>query len=210
MSIFRFRPLWRGLCLALCATLWMAAPALTHAGQKGATASQKSSAKAKKPSSAKPKSSAAKRGSGAARSASAGGRTCYETVKRKGKSVRVKTPCPSASSPVLTRSPIHERALQESGTPLDGSPVKARSAPIRAYAVDGGTFFHNGRKYKVDGLGDAAGAGLTHDHAAHRLQQILDSGHVSLEPIGADDTGAMRALVKVDGRNVAELLRAKP
>jgi hypothetical protein len=117
--------------------------------------------------------------------------------------------CVPAES-VLSKSPINAKALEESGKPLDGSPVKARSAPIRAYAVDGATFFLGGRKYQVEGLGADTEAELAYEHAAQRLQGILDSGLVTTEALGLDENGVMRAVVRVDGRNVADLLRARP
>lgn len=143
------------------------------------------------------------------RKATGKGKVCHETVKRKGKSVKVKVPCEPAET-VVSQSPINARSLERSGTPLEGSPVKARSAPIRAYAVDGATFFHNGRKIVVEGLGPEASAGLTHEHSAQRLQRLLDGGVLTIDPVSADDSGALRARVRVDGRDVADLMRAQP
>ncbi len=137
-------------------------------------------------------------------------KVCYETVKRKGKSVKEKKPCGEPAETLVTKSPINARSLESSGTSLEGSPLKARSAPIRAYAVDGSTFFHNGRKIVVEGLGPEASAGLTHEHAAQRLQRLLDGGTVSIDPVAADENGALRARVRVDGRDVADLMRAQP
>ena len=131
-------------------------------------------------------------------------------MKHKGKSVKVKKPCGESADAVVTKSPINARSLESSGTPLEGSPLKARTVLIRAYAVDGATFFHNGRKIVIDGLGPEASAGLTHEHSAQRLQRLLDGGTVSIDPVAADESGALRARVRVDGRDVAELMRMQP
>ncbi len=149
-------------------------------------------------------------GSHASSSKSAKPRACYDTVVRKGKKQRVRVACGEPAEPVLSKSPINAKSLEQSGQPLDNSPVKARSAPIRAYAVDGTTFFHNGRKFRIEGLDLESGAELTHEHAAQRLQKILDSGAVTTEAIGPDDSGAMRAIVRVGGRDVAELMKQRP
>ncbi|WP_417068009.1 hypothetical protein [Niveibacterium terrae] len=135
------------------------------------------------------------------------GKTCSATVIRHGRRIRVRKPCASApSEPLLTNSPIKEGALDQGAKPAAPSaPVKARTAPIRAYAVDGSTFFHNGRKYRVEGLTPEAG-----EHATQRLQQILDSGPVTVEATSADENGATRAQVRVGGRNVVDLLKQKP
>ncbi|MCL2658594.1 MAG: hypothetical protein FWD62_14510 [Betaproteobacteria bacterium] len=130
---------------------------------------------------------------------------CHPHKGRKGK-----RSCAPPAERALSNSPINAKALEESGKPLDGAPVKARSVPIRAYAVDGATFFLGGRKYRIEGLGADTDAELMHDHAAQRLQGILDSGLVTTEALGLDENGVMRAVVRVNGRDVADLLRARP
>ncbi|WP_341678613.1 hypothetical protein [Niveibacterium sp. SC-1] len=173
---------------------------------KQGTSGSKSGAKTK---TGNPKATA---GSKAATKSSGGGsgsaKACYKTTVQKGRKQRVKVPCGPAPEPVLNQSPINEKALQQSGEPLPNSPVKARSAPIRAYAVDGATFYQNGRKFRIEGLGDQAG--MSNEREANKLQQILDSGLVTTEPIGNDESGAMRAVVKVDGRDISELMRMRP
>lgn len=143
-----------------------------------------------------------------------GSKYCYAKVRRHGRLVRVRKPC-GESEQVLTNSPLQERALDEStktaGDKAPGDAVvsgKGRTSVIRAYAVDGTTFFHNGRKIHIEGLSQDDNAGLTHELATQKLQRLLDSGAVSVDPIAADETGAMRAFVKIDGRNVADLMKA--
>jgi hypothetical protein len=95
--------------------------------------------------------------------------------------------------------------------PVDGAKgadLKARTIPDRAYAVDGYTFFHQGRKYRILGIDEGlvpAGSDL----AKQRLQLALDSGQVAVEPESVDDSGTVRALVRVGGKNLAEVLNAK-
>jgi len=138
-------------------------------------------------------------------------RTCQGTVVKHGRRIKERRPCPEPAEPLLTNSPIKAGALEQGSKPVaDSAPIKARSAPIRAYAVDGCTFFHNGRKYHIEGLNPDAANGLTHEHATQRLQQILDSGAVALDPISADENGAIRAVVRIGGRNVADLMKQKP
>lgn len=209
---FRIASSLLGLVILCAAGMPNAASATTsksHAKKPTTSASAKSSSKKSTAS----KSTAGKTAASKSKSSKATGakaKVCYETVKRKGKSVKVKKPCGEPAETLVTKSPINARSLESSGTPLEGSPLKARSAPIRAYAVDGSTFFHNGRKIVVEGLGPEASAGLTHEHSAQRLQRLLDGGTVSIDPVAADENGALRARVRVDGRDVADLMRAQP
>ncbi len=207
------RLLISSLLVAVCVGIAPLAQATTkHKSHAAAqTGAKKSSAKAKssgKPASKKSGATKSTAKHGAPKAAQA--KSCYETVVKKGKKHKVKVACPPASEPMLSKSPINAKALEQSGQPQDNAPVKARSAPIRAYAVDGVTFFHNGRKFRIEGLDAGSGAELTHEHAAQRLQQILDSGAVTTESLGPDDSGAMRAVVRVDGRNVADLMKQRP
>lgn len=77
----------------------------------------------------------------------------------------------------------------------------------RHYAVDGVSFYANGRHVKVEGLDevvDHAGSGV----AKQRLQQALDSGEVSIEPVGVDGAGTTLARVRINGREVREMVTA--
>ncbi|MCX9158451.1 hypothetical protein OPU71_20205 [Niveibacterium sp. 24ML] len=184
-----------------------AKPAAKQGSKSGASKSSTAKASAPNASGKKAKAGTA---SAKAKPAAAKPKTCYQTVKRNGKNVKVKKPCGGGEESVVSRSPINAQSLENSGTPLDGAPVKARSAPIRAYAVDGSTFFHNGRKIVIDGLGPETGAGLTHDHASQRLQRLLDGGALSIDPVAADENGAVRARVRVDGRDLSDLMKSQP
>ncbi len=102
--------------------------------------------------------------------------------------------------PVL-QSPIAPNALQAAPAPVPAT--RMRTAPERAYAVDGETFFYQGKKYRVDGMpGSNAG-----EMGMQRLQKALDGGTVNVEELGAGSDGVTRARVRIDGRDLAAGLR---
>ncbi|QID17787.1 hypothetical protein G3580_09115 [Nitrogeniibacter mangrovi] len=84
------------------------------------------------------------------------------------------------------------------------APKAARAAPpppVRPYAIDGESFFYGGRKIVVEGLEmPRPGSEL----AKQRLQRILDSGELSIAPVGEPVHGAVRAHVSVDGQLISE------
>ncbi len=75
----------------------------------------------------------------------------------------------------------------------------------RHYAVDGSTFYADGVRVRaaagLEGIEMAGASGM----AKQRLQQLLDSGRVSIEPLGMDGGDVTLARVRVDGRDVSEL-----
>lgn len=78
-----------------------------------------------------------------------------------------------------------------------------KNVPVRAYARDGASFYQNGQLIRIQGLTDPGAGG---EHAKQRLQQLLDGGQVSVEPVDGTASGGMLAVVKVNGRDVAETL----
>ena len=76
----------------------------------------------------------------------------------------------------------------------------------RAYAMDGASFYQSGRKFRVQGL-DARDPGMTSEHATQRLQRALDGGNLTIEPVETDAAGHTVAVVRVNGRNVADVVR---
>jgi endonuclease YncB( thermonuclease family) len=72
----------------------------------------------------------------------------------------------------------------------------------RMYALDGDTFYHNGKKIRVRGLEAVHDS----DVAMQRLQRALDSGEVAVEPIVTRETGEVEATVRVHGRDLTEIL----
>ncbi|MDB5802030.1 MAG: hypothetical protein JWL63_2969 [Rhodocyclales bacterium] len=139
------------------------------------------------------------------------------TVDKTCKTVRVKTAkgyrnqrkCASTSAAAgALHSPIGAGELNAAAGSARQPELKARTIPDRAYAVDGYTFFHQGRKYRVVGINEEvvpAGSDL----AKQRLQLALDSGAISVEPEAVDDSGTMRALVRVGGKNLADVLNTR-
>ncbi len=90
---------------------------------------------------------------------------------------------------------------------MDGpyeSPGRAHES-IRAYAIDGASFYFDGLRVQVDDL--PAGSGRRDDLARQRLQVLLDSGEISFDGRTDPASGVLRARVWVDGRELAELMR---
>lgn len=72
--------------------------------------------------------------------------------------------------------------------------------------MDGATFYQGGRKIRIQGL-DVREPGMTSEHATQRLQRALDAGSVTIEPVEMDGSGHTVAIVRVNGRNVADTVR---
>lgn len=131
---------------------------------------------------------------------------------RAAEAVRPAAP-PAAPVPV----PV-ERAVAPAMPAVMPAPVAPAAVPAqpqarsgrgvaRAYAMDGATFYQSGRKIRVQGL-DARDPGMSSEHATQRLQRALDAGSVTVEPVEVDGSGHTVAVVRVNGRNVAEAVRA--
>jgi hypothetical protein len=101
-------------------------------------------------------------------------------------------PTPPAREPVLL--PV---AIEEEAAP----PRTSKAVPLRAYARDGASFYQNGQLIRVQGLADAGG-----EHAKQRLQQLLDGGQISVLPVDGATGGEMLAVVRVNGRDLAEAM----
>jgi hypothetical protein len=112
-------------------------------------------------------------------------------VKIRPAQVRV-VPTPPAREPVLL--PV---AIEEEAAP----PRTSKAVPLRAYARDGASFYQNGQLIRVQGLADAGG-----EHAKQRLQQLLDGGQISVLPVDGATGGEMLAVVRVNGRDLAEAM----
>lgn len=81
--------------------------------------------------------------------------------------------------------------------------IKARTVPDHAYAVDGETFFYQGKKYRLAGMSGTGGS----DMDKQRLQKALDAGTLNVESVGTDDSGMSMANVTVNGQNLVDQLR---
>lgn len=128
-------------------------------------------------------------------------RTRKPAARKAGKPAR-KSVRPAPASPVLN-SPIKSNALTGDATAGRGDEIKARSAPDRAYAVDGESFFYQGRRYRIAGMEGADGS----DMAKQRLQQSLESGSLMIDPHSTDENGVSTATVRINGRDIASQLR---
>lgn len=130
--------------------------------------------------------------------------TCHKVRVKTSKGWVNRRVCKGGSSeaaPGATlRSPIRGNALDAPPAPDRPGEVKARTVPSRAYAVDGQTFFYQGRKYRVAGLKGNDNS----DMAKQRLQRALESGDISLDPAQAEEGGVTAARVRINGRNIAD------
>lgn len=101
---------------------------------------------------------------------------------------------PPAREPVLLPVAIEEEA--HAARP-------AKLVPLRAYALDGCSFYQNGQLIRIQGLPETVGTG---EHAKQRLQQALDSGQVTVLPVSGAENSQMFAVVRVNGRDLAEAM----
>lgn len=124
-------------------------------------------------------------------------------------------PAPLPAAPAYSAPPAAALPAVTAPAAAVAAPAAVQSQPggrtpkgtPRAYAMDGATFYQGGRKIRVQGL-DIREPGMTSEHATQRLQRALDSGSVSVEPVEVDGSGHTVAVVRVNGRNVAETVRA--
>lgn len=80
---------------------------------------------------------------------------------------------------------------------------------VPAYAIDGATFEAGGTRYRLRGF-DAPGLAEPNGaRARERLQQLLDTGPVTVYPVALDAHGRIVADVMVGGVNLAQGLRAE-
>ncbi|TVO53340.1 hypothetical protein [Denitromonas halophila] len=85
----------------------------------------------------------------------------------------------------------------------EGDGSVAPVPPVRAYAIDGRSFFYGGQQYILDTpvVTDDRG-----ELARQRLQEMLDGGELSVQPLGEKIEDSERAQVRING----ELLTAPP
>jgi hypothetical protein len=222
----RFKSLFLHVAMAMCGAALLAshpADASTSKNKsatpaKKAAESKSKSAKASVPKSAPAKSSAkpaakttaktAKSPAQANGTASAKSSQCKTVRVKTAKGMRNQRVCnTSAPEPALQNSPIKENALTAgpAAATAGTTELKARTVPDRAYAVDGETFFHQGRKYRLQGI-PAGALAVGGEHAKQKLQMMLDSGNLSVEPMGVDASGVATAVVRINGRDVVDTL----
>lgn len=86
--------------------------------------------------------------------------------------------------------------------------VKVRKSPDRAYAVDGSTFFFKGKKYHIKGANPDSNDTQS-DLAKQRLQNALDKGSISTEQLVDNADGSVEAIVRINGRNLADMIKSE-
>lgn len=108
--------------------------------------------------------------------------------------------CSVIASAAMAQKPVDPSRLK----PVRLAPKQERAAPpppVKAYAIDGKHFYYGGREFIVEGL-EAPRPGS--ELAKQRLQRILDSGELSMAPVGEASDGATRVHVSVDGNPVSD------
>jgi hypothetical protein len=112
----------------------------------------------------------------------------------------------ASSKQVKKKTVAAKRVATKKRSVVSAAPVFRPPKPPaqRHYAVDGSTFYADGVRVRAAGLEKLE----TTSVAKQRLQQILDSGRVSIEPLGRDGPGdATLARVRIDGRDLSEMAR---
>ncbi len=108
--------------------------------------------------------------------------------------------CLFATGALAERNKVDPARLK----PVKLPPKRERAAPpppVRAYAIDGTRFYLGGQQFVIEGL-DAPRPGS--ELAKQRLQQILDSGELTVAPVGESNGGAVRARISIDGTLVSD------
>ncbi|MBL8473525.1 MAG: hypothetical protein KF778_08400 [Rhodocyclaceae bacterium] len=100
----------------------------------------------------------------------------------------------------------YARADVDAATPV--RPLKPLAE--RMYAVDGRSFFANGQRVQVMGMDGPEFGHPASGVAKQKLQQMLDTGEVSIEPQGTDSAGNLLARVRIGGRDLLDMLRGEP
>ncbi|WP_018606190.1 hypothetical protein [Uliginosibacterium gangwonense] len=190
----------------LCAQPLVVVAKTHHAASHAQASKQKTASKTARKEKTGTKSRAESRKSSGKSVTEAKGNTssCRSARTRRGRHHKASRAC-AAEEPAL-KSPIQDTDLNkpalQRGDGEKTSEIKARTVPERAYAVDGETFFFQGRKFRVSGLSGVDSSEM----AKQRLQKVLDAGAVAVEPVGSEDGGVSTAVVRVGGRNVVDLI----
>jgi endonuclease YncB( thermonuclease family) len=114
---------------------------------------------------------------------------------------------PATQVAAKKRTSVTAKAPLRTVASVAAAPVfRPPKAPAqRHYAVDGSTFYADGVRIKAAGL-EALEMSTASSIGKHKLQQLLDSGRVSIEPLDFDDGDVTLARVRIDGRDLSELV----
>lgn len=193
----------------LCAQPLVVAAKAHHAASDAQASKQKAAPKKQTAASKKEKTSSksrteSKRSSGKAAAEPKASASGCRPSRSRGRHRKAARTC--VAEEAALKSPIQETDLskpaQQKSEGDKTSEIKARNVPERAYAVDGETFFFQGRKFRVSGLS----GGDSSEMAKQRLQKALDAGGVAVEPVGSEEAGVSTAVVRVGGRNIVDMI----
>jgi len=113
---------------------------------------------------------------------------------------------PAVNVAAKKRISVTAKAPRRSVAVASAAPVfRPPKAPAqRHYAVDGSTFYADGVRVRAAGLEELE-ITTASNIGKQKLQQLLDSGRVSIEPLDMDDSEVTLARVKIDGRDLSDL-----
>ena len=187
----------------------------SHDAQGGSTSAQQKRNKQAAPS-AKTNKPAAKAQPGKTKT---GGQARHDGRSRPKATIPARKPAPTPAQAAARPDPQAKGAAGGDADPSTtaprynsvpaASPRPAKPIANRTYAIGGDSFFHNGKKIRVSGIDTPEWGQANSDLAKQRLQTLLDSGQVTVEPVATDDSGYTVGVVRVNGRDVADQLRAQ-
>lgn len=126
-------------------------------------------------------------------------RSSASSQQIKKKNVRVAVKATPKKRAVTAAKPVRRQVA--SAAPIFRPP---KAPAQRHYAVDGSTFYADGVRVRAAGL-ELLESSAVSSMGKQKLQQLLDSGRVSIEPLGAKDGDVTLARVRIDGQDVSEL-----
>jgi hypothetical protein len=130
-------------------------------------------------------------------------RSAASSQQIKKKNVRVAAKATSKKRVVAVAKPVRRQIV--SAAPVFRPP---KAPAQRHYAVDGSTFYADGVRVRAAGL-EMLESSAVSSIGKQKLQQLLDSGRVSIEPLGTKDGDVTLARVRIDGQDVSELASAR-
>lgn len=165
---------------------------------------------------------AAGRGGGGGGRSSGGTPRTYTVPKAPKSTVRApSTRTRAASATKSTRAPNFKAARYKSTKAertYKAPPAKAasywssgntRTVSGRVRTVDGDTFVTDGRRVRVRGVDTWELSQPKGFAARQRLDQLLNSGSVTVDPRALDKYGRTVAIVRVNGQDVSSIMRAE-
>jgi len=73
--------------------------------------------------------------------------------------------------------------------------------------IDGDTFYYNGNKYRINGIDTPEKGQYNYEKAKNRLKSLLENGNIEIEEVAKDKYGRTVAKVRVNGEDVADILK---